>query len=107
MARTGRARRRPCSTWLAAHPSTAKFIATKLAKHFIADDPPADAVAALADTFRTTGGDLTAVTTRLIDLDAAWERRRQNIARPMTGPSRPSAPLGPVMATAPSALCRC
>ena len=57
---------------LAAHPSTAKFIATKLARHFIADDPPPAAVAALADTFKTTGGDLTAVYTRLIDLDAAW-----------------------------------
>jgi uncharacterized protein (DUF1800 family) len=57
---------------LAAHPSTARFIATKLARHFIADDPPADAVAALADTFRSTGGDLDAVYARLIDLDAAW-----------------------------------
>jgi uncharacterized protein (DUF1800 family) len=57
---------------LAAHPSTAKFIATKLARHFIADDPPAAAVAALADTFRTTGGDLGQVYRHLIDLDAAW-----------------------------------
>jgi uncharacterized protein (DUF1800 family) len=57
---------------LAAHPSTATFIATKLARHFIADAPPADAVAALADTFRKTGGDLAAVYRRLIDLDAAW-----------------------------------
>jgi uncharacterized protein (DUF1800 family) len=57
---------------LAAHPATAKFIAGKLAKHFIADDPPADAVAALADTFQKTGGDLAAVYARLIDLDAAW-----------------------------------
>jgi uncharacterized protein (DUF1800 family) len=57
---------------LAAHPATATFIATKLAKHFIADDPPAAAVAALADTFRTTGGDLAAVYGRLIDLEAAW-----------------------------------
>jgi uncharacterized protein (DUF1800 family) len=57
---------------LAAHPATARFIAGKLARHFIADDPPADAVAALADTFRTTGGDLAAVYRRLVDLDAAW-----------------------------------
>jgi uncharacterized protein (DUF1800 family) len=57
---------------LAAHPSTARFIATKLARHFIADTPPADAVAALADTFKRSGGDLTAVTAKLIDLDAAW-----------------------------------
>ncbi|MES1153034.1 MAG: DUF1800 domain-containing protein [Dongia sp.] len=57
---------------LATHPATAKFIATKLARHFIADDPPSKAVEALADTFQSTNGDLTAVYTRLIDLDAAW-----------------------------------
>jgi uncharacterized protein (DUF1800 family) len=57
---------------LAAHPATSQFIAGKLARHFIADDPPADAVAALADTFRKSGGDLRAVYEQLIDLDAAW-----------------------------------
>jgi uncharacterized protein (DUF1800 family) len=57
---------------LARHPATARFIATKLARHFIADDPPPAAVAALAETFSKTDGDLAAVYTRLIDLDAAW-----------------------------------
>jgi uncharacterized protein (DUF1800 family) len=57
---------------LARRPATARFIATKLARHFIADDPPPAAVTALAETFAKTDGDLTAVTTRLIDLDAAW-----------------------------------
>ncbi len=57
---------------LARRPATARFIATKLARHFIADDPPPEAVAALAETFTKTEGDLTAVTARLIDLDAAW-----------------------------------
>ncbi|HVO04680.1 MAG TPA: DUF1800 domain-containing protein [Candidatus Cybelea sp.] len=57
---------------LARHPSTARFIATKLARHFIADDPPSSAVATLAETFTKTDGDLAAVTTRLIDLDEAW-----------------------------------
>jgi len=57
---------------LARRPATARFIATKLARHFIADDPPQAAVTALAETFTKTDGDLTAVTARLIDLDAAW-----------------------------------
>jgi uncharacterized protein (DUF1800 family) len=57
---------------LARRPATVRFIATKLARHFIADDPPPEAVAALAETFTKTDGDLTAVTTRLIDIDAAW-----------------------------------
>ena len=58
---------------LAHRPATAHFIATKLARHFIADDPPKEAVAALADTFTATGGDLTAVYGRMIDLDVAWQ----------------------------------
>jgi uncharacterized protein (DUF1800 family) len=57
---------------LARHPATARFIATKLARHFIADDPPPETVAALAQTFTQTDGDLSAVYTRLIDLDGAW-----------------------------------
>ena len=57
---------------LARRPATAHFIATKLARHFIADDPPPAAVAALAEIFTRTDGDLSAVTARLIDLDAAW-----------------------------------
>jgi uncharacterized protein (DUF1800 family) len=57
---------------LARHPSTARFIAAKLARHFIADSPPPEAVAALAETFTRSDGDLAAVYRRLIDLDAAW-----------------------------------
>ena len=37
---------------LAAHPATAVFIATKLVRHFIADDPPPAAVDRIAHAFR-------------------------------------------------------
>jgi uncharacterized protein (DUF1800 family) len=57
---------------LARRPATARFIAKKLARHFIADDPPPEVVAALAETFTKTDGDLAAVSARLVDLDAAW-----------------------------------
>jgi uncharacterized protein (DUF1800 family) len=57
---------------LVRRPAAARFIATRLAQHFIADDPPPAAVAALAETFTKTDGDLSAVYARLIDLDAAW-----------------------------------
>jgi uncharacterized protein (DUF1800 family) len=57
---------------IARHPSTAKFIATKLARHFVADDPPPALVARLADTFVKTDGDLKAVTLALVDSDEAW-----------------------------------
>jgi uncharacterized protein (DUF1800 family) len=46
---------------LAAHPSTARFIATKLARRFVADTPPAALVDRAAATFTATRGDLRAV----------------------------------------------
>ena len=46
---------------LAAHPSTARFIALKLARRFVSDTPPESLVTRLADTFRTSHGDLGAV----------------------------------------------
>ena len=43
---------------LAAHPSTAKFIATKLARRFVSDTPPPALVERAAARFRETDGDL-------------------------------------------------
>jgi uncharacterized protein (DUF1800 family) len=57
---------------LCGHPSTARFVATKLAAHFISDDPPAAAVDRLARAFRSSEGDLKAVANALIDEPEAW-----------------------------------
>lgn len=57
---------------LARHPATAKFIATKLARHFAADEPPAALVAALAESYRQTDGDLAVLYRILIDRPEAW-----------------------------------
>jgi len=57
----------------AASPSTAKFIATKLARHFIADDPPASAVERLQSAFIHNNGDLIPVYHALIDSNEAWQ----------------------------------
>jgi len=43
---------------LATHPSTARFIATKLARRFVADDPPAALVDRAAARFKETDGDI-------------------------------------------------
>ena len=43
---------------LAHHPSTAKFIATKLVRHFVADEPPASLVDRVAATYTKTDGDI-------------------------------------------------
>ncbi len=58
---------------IARHPSTAKFIAIKFARHFVADDPPPALVARLQETFRKTDGDLKALTFALLDSDEAWQ----------------------------------
>ena len=57
---------------IARHPSTAKFIATKFARHFVADDPPPALVARLQDVFARTDGDLRQLANALIDADEAW-----------------------------------
>ncbi|MGI8842167.1 MAG: DUF1800 domain-containing protein [Gemmatimonadaceae bacterium] len=43
---------------VAGHPSTARFIATKLARRFVSDDPPAALVERAAATFTRTRGDI-------------------------------------------------
>jgi len=57
---------------LCGHPSTARFVATKLATHFISDDPPPSAVDRLARAFRSSEGDLKAVASALVDEPEAW-----------------------------------
>jgi uncharacterized protein (DUF1800 family) len=46
---------------LAAHPATARHVATKLVRHFVADDPPPAAVERVARAFLDSGGDLKVV----------------------------------------------
>ncbi|MFO1185134.1 MAG: DUF1800 family protein [Bauldia sp.] len=57
---------------LARHPATAIYIATKLAAHFVADNPPKGLVDKLVRTFRETDGDLRAVAVTLAKADEAW-----------------------------------
>jgi uncharacterized protein (DUF1800 family) len=52
---------------LTRHPSTARFIATKLARRFVADDPPPPLVSAAADAFRRSDGDIRAVLRSLLE----------------------------------------
>jgi uncharacterized protein (DUF1800 family) len=59
---------------LARNPATAQHIATQLARHFIADDPPPDAVSRLARVFNTTDGDLPAVYRALLAEEAGWSQ---------------------------------
>jgi uncharacterized protein (DUF1800 family) len=58
--------------FLARHPATHRHLATRLARHFVADDPPPEAVARLEAVFRETQGDLAAVSRALVRLPQAW-----------------------------------
>jgi uncharacterized protein (DUF1800 family) len=51
---------------LAVHPATARFISYKLARRFVADEPPKALVDRAADTFRGTRGDIRAVVKTIV-----------------------------------------
>jgi uncharacterized protein (DUF1800 family) len=57
---------------IAAAPATAEHIALKLARHFVADEPPAALVRRLADSFRKSGGDLRSVYRELVQAPESW-----------------------------------
>jgi uncharacterized protein (DUF1800 family) len=57
---------------LAQHPSTARFVCTKLARHFVADDPSPALVARLEASWRRSDGDLAQVLRTLVEAPEAW-----------------------------------
>ena len=67
---------------LARHASTAKFIATKLVRHFIADEPPPALVDRLSKLFRDTDGDLKALAMGLLDAPESWSLPLTKIRTP-------------------------
>jgi uncharacterized protein (DUF1800 family) len=89
---------------LARHPATANHVAAKLARHFVADEPPPALVERLAKRFLATQGDLKEVTKALVAAPEAWEAPRAKLKRPgewvvgmlrATGITPPD--IGPVM----------
>jgi len=67
---------------LATAPATARHIATKLARHFIADEPPAGAVERIAGAFEHSGGHLPAVYAAIIDTPQAWDSANAKFKTP-------------------------
>ena len=67
---------------LAARPATARHIATKLARHFVADDPPPALVARLENSFNSTGGRLDKVAETLIDSPESWAPEQRKFKTP-------------------------
>jgi uncharacterized protein (DUF1800 family) len=67
---------------LAAKPQTARFVCTKLARHFVADDPPPALVARLEAAWRGSNGDLAQVADALISAPEAWDPRPAKFKTP-------------------------
>ncbi len=67
---------------LSRNPATARFIAAKLVRHFIADDPPPSAVDRVAKAFLKTGGDLPLVYAALIEAPEAWDADMRKFKTP-------------------------
>ncbi|WP_454873822.1 DUF1800 domain-containing protein [Paraburkholderia xenovorans] len=57
---------------LANAPATAQHIGGKLARHFVADNPPPGVSERLAAVFERSGGDLPAVYRELVEMPQAW-----------------------------------
>jgi uncharacterized protein (DUF1800 family) len=67
---------------LARHPATANHVAAKLARHFVADEPPPALVERLAKRFLATQGDLKEVAKAMVAAPEAWEAPRAKLKRP-------------------------
>ena len=57
------------------HPATARFIARKLARRFVSDDPPEELVEEIAYTYTRTRGDIRSMLRTLFESPAFWSRR--------------------------------
>jgi uncharacterized protein (DUF1800 family) len=57
-------------------------VARKLARHFVADDPPETLVATLAQRFRDTDGDLMEISRALVAAPEAWDAPPTKLKRP-------------------------
>jgi uncharacterized protein (DUF1800 family) len=67
---------------LAHHRATARFIATKLARHFVADEPPQALVDRLARSFFDSGGHLPTVYAELVRAPEAWQPQAAKLKTP-------------------------
>jgi uncharacterized protein (DUF1800 family) len=79
---TGVAQGRAVLADLARHPAVATHVARKLARHFVADEPPPQLVERLEKVFRDTDGDLKAMAKSLITAEEAWGPEQVKLKRP-------------------------
>jgi uncharacterized protein (DUF1800 family) len=79
---TGVAQGRAVLADLVRHPATAQHIALKLARHFVADEPPPSLVAKLEKAFNDSDGDLKEIAKALVVAEESWTPQRTKLKRP-------------------------
>ncbi len=57
------------------HPSTARFLATKLVRRFVSDEPPPELVARVAQRYLDTDGDIRSMLRAIFSSPEFWSRR--------------------------------
>ena len=69
--------------YLATHPATANYLATKLVTRFVADEPPATLVATLAQTYLDNGTAIAPVLRALFTSPEFWNSMNAKVRRPL------------------------
>lgn len=67
---------------LAKHPATARHLSFKLARHFVADEPPPALVERMAQAYLRDDGDLRALYRSLIESEEAWSPAARKFKTP-------------------------
>jgi uncharacterized protein (DUF1800 family) len=70
---------------LARHPATARFIAAKLVRRFVADDPPSSLVTQVAEAFRRSDGNITSALRAIVSAPEFYstEAYRAKVKKPL------------------------
>lgn len=68
---------------LAAHPSTAAHLATKMVRHFVSDAPPPNLVKMLTRTYLDSGGDLAEMGRVLVSSARVWKAMTPKLRTPL------------------------
>jgi uncharacterized protein (DUF1800 family) len=59
---------------LANHPSTARFISTEMARHFVSDDPPQSLIERMTKNYESTNGDIRSLLKTMIYSPEFWSK---------------------------------
>ncbi|NTA38446.1 DUF1800 domain-containing protein [Agrobacterium salinitolerans] len=68
---------------LAHHPSTARHLAFKLARHFVSDKPPVSLVTKIAAAYTKSHGDLAATYLAMLESEEAWDPALTKLRPPL------------------------